>query len=639
MRSPARRFLFELGLFVSIASIALLSTRTAALPPESLAPVAYRISVPEPYQRWLAVEVIFSEVNAPLEIRMSRFSPGRYSAHEFERNVFDVRATTGRGQPISLDHPAPWAWRAVTDDGIVRLTYKVYGDSVDGTSLAVDSTHAHVNVPAALVWAEGHEWRPATITCVPPPGSDWRIATQLLATADPLVFTAPNYQYLADSPIEMSNHVRRTFDAPLPPGATGPAPTIALALHHTGSDADVDAFAADLRRIVAEAAAVFGEYPAYEGGQYTFLADYLPWASGDGMEHRNSTVLTSSQSIAASRARLIDTAAHEFFHGWNVERIRPRSLEPFDFGRPNISGELWLAEGVTSYYENLIVHRAGLSPLDQLLRDLGATVDAVVTSPAHAFHSVADMSRMALLVDGARSPARTNLSNTFISYYTYGAALGLGLDLAIRAHTSGTRSLDDLMAALWRDFGRVAPERIGTVSTPYTIEDVTARLGTLLGDAALADTWVARYVEGRDVMDYGSLLAPAGLRLQKRFAGRASLGLASFDRSGNALSLGAPPPIGSPFEAAKLGEDDGLLALNGQALDDFSDFENALERVRPGELVTLRVRRRGSANVDTVRVRAIEDPRVQIVTTEAGGGRLSDDQRRFREAWLGSKSR
>jgi len=601
------------------------------------APVTYRLSVPEPDQRWLGVEAVFSGVASTLEIRMSRFSPGRYSAHEFEANVFDVHASDGAGRPIALEHPNPWTWRAATADGVVRLQYKVYGDRVDGTFLAVDSTHAHVNVPAALVWAEGHESRPITVTCVPPPGSGWQVATQLLPTDDPLIFTAPGFQFLADSPIEMSRHVRRTFEAPLPRGAHGDAPTIELVLHHAGSDPDADAFAADLRLIVAEAAAIFGEYPAYEGGRYTFLADYLPWAGGDGMEHRNSTVLTSSQSIAGSRAHLIGTAAHEFFHGWNVERIRPRSLEPFEFDRPNVSGELWFGEGVTSYYEALIVQRAGLGSLGDMLREIGAAVDAVVTSPAHAYHSAADMSRMALLVDGARPADGRNLNNTFISYYTYGAALGFGLDLGIRAHTRGARSLDDLMRIMWRDFGRTPPSKPGVVDTPYTIEDLTTRLGAVLDDPALARKWIAQYVQGREVMDYGALVAPAGLQLRKRNPGGASLGLVAFRQGTGALRLDAPPPPGSPLDAARLGADDEMLALDGRAVADYASFEEALRRVRPGDRVTLRVHRRAASGPDTVTVRATEDPRVEIVTIESIGGTITDEQRQFRESWLAAR--
>ena len=132
-------------------------------------------------------------------------------------------------------------------------------------------------------------------------------------------------------------------------------------VHHTGTDAELDALARDVQEIVREAKHVFGEYPPFEGNTYTFIADYLPWANGDGMEHRNSTILTSSDSLRANRLDLLDTVSHEFFHSWNIERIRPQSLEPFNLDEANMSGELWLAEGFTNYYGALVLKRSGLS--------------------------------------------------------------------------------------------------------------------------------------------------------------------------------------------------------------------------------------------------------------------------------------
>src|SRR5690606_389596 len=149
-----------------------------------------------------------------------------------------------------------------------------------------DATHAHLNIPAALMWARGFEDRPAEVRLEQPPGRAWRVATQLFPTAEPLTFSAPNLQYLLDSPTEVSAHTVRTFSVT---DAAGNSPTFHIALHHDGSDADADAFAADTERIVREMLAVFGEFPRFDTGTYTFIADYLPWANGDGMEHRNST--------------------------------------------------------------------------------------------------------------------------------------------------------------------------------------------------------------------------------------------------------------------------------------------------------------------------------------------------------------
>ena len=159
-----------------------------------------------------------------------------------------------------------------------------------------------------------------------------------------------------------------------------------IALHHDGSRGDADAFARDVEKIVRETIPIFGELPRFDGGTYTFLSDYLPWASGDGMEHRNSTVLSSPGALRnpAQRQGILGTVAHEFFHAWNMERIRSRAIEPFDFEDANVSGELWFGEGVTSYYDDLIVHRAGLQSLDDLLDSYAGLINAVTLSPGPA---------------------------------------------------------------------------------------------------------------------------------------------------------------------------------------------------------------------------------------------------------------
>ncbi len=638
-----RRTLAVLTLALSLLLAVLLAHATArqgAAPGE----LQYRLSVPNPAARWLRVDATFPSLEAPLELHMSRASPGRYATHEFARNVFALEATDGAGRRLETEPLTSNSWRVAGHDGTVHIRYRVFGDRVDGTYLAVDPTHAHVNMPAVIAWGRGLELRPARITVVPPPGSGWRVATQLFATGDPFVFTAPNLQYLMDSPLEAGGFEWRTF-TPEPltrsPGTfqTGPrkqdaVPTIALAVH--GADAgEMDRFLADFRRVAQVEAEVFGEYPSYEGGRYTVLGDALPWATGDGMEHRNSTVITTSAAAADGPGSLLDIAAHEFFHGWNVERIRPRSLEPFDFDRGNMSGELWLAEGVTTYYAALALRRAGLSSTDAFLDSMGRLVDDVVTSPSRGLRSATDMSRMAPLVDGGPPQERTNLNLTFVSYYTYGAALGLGLDLAIREHTGGRRSLDDFMRAMWQAHGRPGGTRPGYVDRPYTAADVVDRLAETAGDRAFAEHLIAAYVQGREVMDYGKLLARAGILVRQRQPRHATLGLVSFKGSSNGLPVGAPVPEGSPAAEAGLGEDDRVLAVDGRAVPDVSALERALARYKPGDSVALRVQGRGDVSPRTAKVVLAPDPRIELVRVEEAGGRLEDAQQAFREQWLG----
>ena len=604
------------------------------LPAQVEAPaVEYVLAFPEPQHRWMQVEVLFASVGAaPLQVRMSRSSPGRYALHEFAKNVYDVRFEDGRRRPLQATRPDLHQWDVAGHDGAVRMRYRVFGDRVDGTYLAIDSTHAHVNMPAALAWARGLQDRPARVTFQRPAGTQWRVATQLMPTADPLVFTAPNLQYLLDSPAEFSAFTLRTFDAPLAaPGR--PAPLIRVALHHTGTDAQADTYTSDVERIVEQARRLFGEYPAFENNTYTFLADYLPWANGDGMEHRNSTVLSSASSLGGSRGALLGTVSHEFMHAWNVERIRPRSLEPFDFEDANISGELWLAEGVTSYYDGLLLARAGLIELPQLLSDLTGVVSTVMLSPATQFRSAEDMSRMAPFVDAATRMDRTNWGNTFISYYTYGAALGFGLDLAIREHTGGRASLDDFMRAMWRTHGRPGGRRPGHVDRPYTADDVRARLAEVTGDPRFADDALRRYVQGGEVMDYRRLVELAGLRIRSRFPGRASLGDVAYERDAEGVRVSAPTIMGSAAYRAGLAEGDVITGLDGERVGTPEQLDAALRKHAPGKQVVVTYRRRSGEVVKTD-VALDEDPRIEIVTVESAGEALTDRQRGFRDAWL-----
>jgi predicted metalloprotease with PDZ domain len=610
-----------------LGAVALLLAQAAA----AQAPIEYRLSFPAPAHHWAEIQVTFTGLaDAPLHARMSRSSPGRYAVHEFAKNVYDVHAFDGAGRELTASRPDPAAWDVQGHDGTVRLTYKIYGNTVDGTYLAIDTTHAHINMPATLMWGRGLEDRPVRLQIVPPPALGWTAATQLFPTSDPWTFTAPNLQYLMDSPIELSAQAIRTFTVRNPEGREL---TIRAAVHSDATAADVDAYAAAVETIVREEGAIYGEFPEYETGRYTFLADYVPWGGGDGMEHRNSTVVSSATSLRAGPARVLPTVAHEFFHGWNVERIRPASLEPFDFTRANISGELWLAEGFTQYYGGLVMQRTGLASLDATVRTIGNTVDAVLNDPGRRLNSAVDMSRLAPFSDAATSIDRTNLSNTFISYYTYGSAVALALDLSLRERSNGRISLDDYMRALWRKYGRPGGPQPGLVANPYTLRDARATLAEVAGDAAFADAFFDRYVEGRDVADYARLLQQAGLVLRKRNPDAAWLGPVTLDPSGRVSSLVQP---GTPAIDAGFDQDDVITAVDGKRPAGASTLESIVRTHKPGDRVTIAFTHPDGTPGSGV-VTLAEDPSVEAVTLESTGGVPTAAQQAFRAAWLGSK--
>lgn len=599
------------------------------IPFRAAAPIAYRFTFPEPQHRWMQVEATFADLGAePLELRVSRSSPGRYSLHDFAKNVYDVVVSGADGHELAQTRPDESGWTITGHGGRATVRYKVFGDRVDGTYLAIDPTHAHINMPAAIMWAHGLDDRPATLTFDPPPGAQWQVATQLHPGSTPFEFTAPNLQYLMDSPVEFGQIVMRQF-------AIG-SNSFRFALHHRGTDAEIDGFVEDVEKIVRQERAVYGEFPAYEPKHYTFLADYLPYAADDAMEHRNSTVITSAATIAHGRAQLLDTVAHEFFHGWNTERIRPRSLEPFDFDRVNVSGELWLAEGFTEYYGRLILQRAGLADARSTARALTVFCEAVLQGAGRLVRSAEDMSRMAPFVDGGRPRDRTNWSITVVSYYPFGGAIALALDLTLRERSNGRLTLDDFMRAMWHRYGKPGASREGYVDSPYTIADVEATLAEVSGDRSFARDFLARYVQGHEVADYGRLLQLAGFRLRRTGPGRAWLGdlkLESRASSARVATLIAPT---WPLYPTGLEQDDDLQRIDSERITSMDDVDAALRRRKPGDRATIEfVDRAGVARTGSVTL--AEDPHVEVVPVESSGGALTPAQQSFRDRWLGAR--
>jgi predicted metalloprotease with PDZ domain len=614
--------------------LSLLLALAAAAAPVAQAVVTYRLSFPEREHRLMDVEATFPDVpDGVLQLRMSRTSPGRYALHEFAKNVFDVRITAPDGKPLMVTRPNPHQWDVSGHSGEVRVQYRVFGDRVDGTYLAVDTTHAHINMPAALMWARGLERRPVRVRFEQPAGTSWRVATQLIPAGDAYTYSAPNLQYLMDSPTEFSAFVLRTFTVT----DQGRTPVFRVAVHHAGSDDDVDTFTRGVEEIVREARHVFREYPAFEGNTYTFIADYLPWASGDGMEHRNSTILSSSRAIRDSRLDLLDTVAHEFFHAWNVERIRPTSLEPFSLEDANMSGELWFGEGFTSYYGPLVMRRAGLYSDADFAREMGGAIDTVRTAPGRRIRSAVEMSQFAPFTDGAASTDATNFRNTFLSYYTWGQAIALGLDLALRDRSDGRVTLDDYMRALWTRFGTSAARAAGLVETTYTLADLKTALATVAGDASFANDFFARYVEGGDVVDYERLVARAGFILRPVAPNRGFAGAMRLQDAPRGARVDDFVHTGTPAYAAGLERGDIIVSIGGAKVTRADDVDRAITTRKPGDALPIVFERRGQTVTATIRL--VADPSVELVPAEQIGQAVTSAQRQFREAWLSSAAR
>lgn len=585
------------------------------------APVEYDLSFDNAVHHEARITVTWRDIGSgPLRLRMSRSSPGRYATHEFAKNVYSVTAVNGAGRPLTVDRTTePYGWMVDGHDGTVSVTYTLYGDRADGTYAQIDASHAHLNMPAALMWAVGFDDQPATLRFRPfEPG--WRVATQLQPTDDPYVFRAPNLQYLMDSPTELSDHMVREWTV----DDAGTPRTIRLALHHQGTAAEADEFARRARPVVDQLIAVFGDVPDYDFGTYTFLADYLPWASGDGMEHRNSTIVSSAQSLAQADYGQLGTVSHEFFHAWNVERIRPAELEPFDFTRANPTPSLWFAEGFTNYYGPLAIRRAGQSTVDEFLGEMGGQVDYILNNPARSYGGPQEMSLRAPFVDAATAIDTPN-PNIFASYYPYGAVLALALDLTLRQNYPGLVTLDDYMKQMWRTHG--------LTERPYAPEDLQDGLARLTGDPAFARAFFESAVQNSVLPDFAPLLRQAGILIRPAHPDRAVAGAARLQVTGTAAKLSASPAPGSPLYLAGLDRNDEIVSVGDAAIDSQADWDRVLAAAKPGDTVQIRFIQRGREQ--TAALTFVADPSVELVRVEAAGGTLTPGQKEFRDAWLG----
>ncbi|MES2861874.1 MAG: M61 family peptidase [Pseudomonadota bacterium] len=603
--------------------VALLSAVAVLLATPALAqqapPVRYDVSFDNAAHHEARITVTYADVGtAPVRFQMSRSSPGRYAIHEFAKNVYSVSATNGAGQPLVIDRTDPYGWTVGGHDGTVSLTYTLFGDRSDGTYSQIDPSHAHLNMPATLAWATGFDDRAVQVTFKPFDAA-WDVATQLAPTSDPHVFTAPNLQYLMDSPTELSDQMVRSWTV----DDAGTPRTIRIALHHAGTDAEADVFAERAERIVAQQIAIWGDVPDYDFGTYTFIADYLPYVNGDGMEHRNSTIINDSRSLKDADYDQLGTLSHEFFHSWNVERIRPDELEPFDFTRANPTPSLWFAEGFTSYYGPLAMKRAGVADVDAFLAEMGGQLDFVQNASGRRFGSPQEMSLRAPFVDAATAIDPTN-PNIFVSYYPYGAVIGFGLDLTLRQRFPGV-TLDDLMRRMWRTNG--------VNETPYSPADLQAGLAEVTGDPAFAADVFDRMIRGSELPDFAPLLAQAGVVVRPANPDKAWAGGVRLAPTGAAV-IGAALAPGTPLYEAGLDRGDTIIGLGDAAITSQADWSAALATAKPGDEMPIRFLQRGIERGATLRLLA--DPAIKLVRVEAEGGSATPDQLAFREAWLGS---
>ena len=465
--------------------------------------IAYRIAMPEPATHLYEIAIDIDGVrSSALPLQLPVWSPGRYGRMDFAKNIQDFRATNASGTPLAWDKTNGSRWVVSTKGGPVRVTYRVFANALSGTFSVLDTAHANWNGAGLFMYVEEHKPDPVTLTIAPPAG--WRVINGDTKATGQLVYRFENYDRLVDTPTEVA--AAFLVDSFVVDGRT-----YRTVVHHNGAPpAGARArFVRDVERIVRYENSVFSPPPLR---QYTFLFN-IGYDGSDGMEHLYSTEIMSRRRWADTMLVLpgIGTAAHEYFHVWNVKRVRPLALGPFDYTREVYQPSLWVAEGWTQYYGQAALHRAGITDKEEFYGSMAGLIREMLTAPGRKEMSARTSSFHAPFWDGAPQAQPTNAENTVFTYYSKGAGLALYLDLYLRGTSRNTRSLDDVFNALRQRSWGAPNASYYLQGRGYTELDVERAASAVAGEDMHA--WFERYVGSTQDPDYDAVLTKLGLRL------------------------------------------------------------------------------------------------------------------------------
>ena len=584
--------------------------------------VRYTVSIPAPHTHLLHVEARFAlpaEMTA-VELRMAAWTPGSYLIREYARHVEDVRAEDAAGAPLAVDKAAKNVWRVAV--GAARelvVRYRVYAHELTVRTSHVDDSHAFWNGAPTYLWIAELAGQPHELAVRAPEG--WLVDVALPETDG--VYRAADLDELIDSPVECGTHQRIDFDA------AGRPHRIALYGRPDGTQGyDPASFARDVAAVVESHGKLFGA-PPYQ--RYLFILHLGNSGGYGGLEHRASCTLLSTPGAFHPRKRyeeLLELVSHEYFHVWNVKRIRPRVLGPFDYEREAYTRSLWVMEGVTSYYDRLALRRTGLLPVGRYLDKLGEEWAKLMSTPGRLKQSIAESSFDAWIK--LYRPDENSLNST-VSYYLKGSLVVLAFDLEIRQRSGGERSMDDLMRLLAARFG-AAPEGFDDGAVQALFEEAT---GLDLGASFDA------LVRGRADIDLERRLAWVGLELEADWEGASEAGRAKGEVPGwlgarvvrdGARTVVSGVPAGSPAEAGGLYAGDELIALDALRVDDRSLPARIAAR-RPGDTVRLTLFRRDALREAVITLGA--RPRDKFEVVPMPEARVTLEARQLYQGWLG----
>jgi predicted metalloprotease with PDZ domain len=547
--------------FLLIASFVAFGQETRPLPS-----ITYRLSMPVPASHLfnISIDVTMHRDSAAssLDFQMPLWSPGRYAVFDFAKNVQEFRAealacnesTNCRIGALAFRRLDNQTWR-VTTLGVQKFTvsYKVFGNDLSGTFSQLDMRHASFNGGSLFMYITGHKPDPVQLLIEPPAG--WRAINGWATQPDQREWKFPNWDVMIDTPTEIGpDWTEDQFQVD--------GKRFRVMVHSFGKEGGKrPALVRDIERVVRAEIAMWGP-PEFDS--YTFLIHFAADdRSGDGMEHLTSTqiILPGALADAGVYEETLGTVAHEFFHVWNVKRLRPLELGPWDFTRPLSTRGLWIAEGFTNYYGHLMLRRAGIWDDAKFLQRESQTIQGIESAPGSRLMSAEDASLSASFMDDAPHAQETNLGNTSISYYPKGELIALVLDLMIRGKSGGKVSLDDVMRRMYDEFYLKSPKASYYLrGRGYTDEDFE-RVASEVSGIDLSE-FFEKYVRSVEVLPYDEALESVGLRLVRAQAKEPfNAGMSvSFDTTAVIENV----RNGSPAEAAGLQKNDEIVSLAGR---------------------------------------------------------------------------
>jgi predicted metalloprotease with PDZ domain len=497
----------------TLVLLSLLQARQVARPYT----IAYAIAMPDVGSHLYSITLSASGVTGgTVDLQMPVWSPGRYGRMDFAKNVQELAVTGGDGKPLRWTRVDGSLWRVfLAGSRSLRVSYRVFANApMSGTFSVLDTAHANWNGASLFMYIAGHKPDPVSLDVTPPEG--WTIMNGAVKSAGQRHFEFPNYDLLIDTPTEVAPAGSLMLDSFVVDNRT-----YRVMVHHNGPVAPATRarFVGNVEKIVRYENSVFGAPPLEE---YTFLFN-IGFPGGDGMEHLYSTQIQSRRFWTDTATFLpgIGSAAHEYFHVWNVKRVRPAALGPFDYTREQYQPSLWVAEGWTQYYGEVTLFRAGIEDTAAFYRDMANVIHDNLTAPGRTVVSARMSSFSAPFWDGAPQAQPTNFQNTFFDYYTKGAGIALYLDLFIRNRTGNTKSLDDAFNALKQRSWNAPKASYYLQGRGYTEADVE-RAASAAAGVDMHD-WFETHVGGTEDMDYDQALGWAGLRLVRSDSTRWSI--------------------------------------------------------------------------------------------------------------------